>query len=134
MREILIIVLLMYVLSYRSNETAQFIMPNTVQECLEYLELPSVTECMSVTELTPEARSLYDQSLFFVREHVALLGFVSLFISRLELLGVTPASQSLLVIPTQLTSRSLFINMPKDVRVLNSLCHRFVSRLDISEN
>ena len=126
MREILIIVLLMYVLSYRSNETAQFIMPNTVQECLEYLELPSVTECMSVTELTPEARSL-----FFVREHVALLGFVSLFISRLELLGVTPASQSLLVIPTQLTSRSLFINMPKDVRVLNSLCHRFVSILDI---
>ena len=131
MREILIIVLLMYVLSYRSNETAQFIMPNTVQECLEYLELPSVTECMSVTELTPEARSLYDQSLFFVREHVALLGFVSLFISRLELLGVTPPSQSLLVIPTQLTSRSLFINMPKDVRVLNSLCHRFVSILDI---
>lgn len=132
MRGILIIVLLLYVLSYRSNEAAQFIMPNTVKECLEYLELPSVSECMSVTELTPEARSLYDQSLFFVREHVALLGFVCLLISRLELFGITPASQSLVVMPTQLTSRSLFINMPKDVRVLNSLCHRFVSMIEMN--
>ena len=64
--------LLLYVLSYRSDEQISLIMPNSVEECLEYLELPPITECMSVTELTPEARSLYDQSLFFVREHVAL--------------------------------------------------------------
>ena len=65
------VVLLLYVLSYRKDDT-QFIMPNTVQECIDYLELPSVSKCMNVAELTPEESALYTQSTLFMREHVAL--------------------------------------------------------------
>ena len=66
------IVLLLYVLTYRKDGSVQMVMPNTFQECLDYLELPPINESMQIAERIPEANSLVETTLFFFKQQLLL--------------------------------------------------------------
>ena len=61
------VVILLYTLTYRSQDDVQFIMPNTIQECLDYLELPPVSQCFSLNQEHVEMEPFYKMYLFFFR-------------------------------------------------------------------
>ena len=61
------VVILLYTLTYRSQDDVQFIMPNTIQECLDYLELPPVSQCFSLNQEHVEMEPFYKMYLFFIR-------------------------------------------------------------------
>lgn len=60
------VVILLYILTYRPQDDVQFIMPNTVQECLDYLELPPVSQCFSLNQEHVEMKPFYQMYLFYI--------------------------------------------------------------------
>lgn len=113
---IVIVVILLFILSDYSSDST-YILSMDYQELIQYLNLPSVTEIDSLIgsdsylELLSTI-SLDDTSLFFMMTDY----------SR----QIGENHKAVFVLSQPILQSSIFMDLPKDMRVLNYMCHKFV--------
>lgn len=113
---IMIIVILLFVLSDYSSDST-YILSMDYQELVQYLNLPSVTEIDSL---------LGSDSYLDLLNTISLDGTSLLFMMIDYSRQIGEKNKATFVLSQPILQSSIFMDLPKDIRVFNYMCHKFV--------